>query len=1603
MEEGACSPYRSARLASVSSLISRESEAPGSGGDSGGPSPFDSFSSHWSEFSASCTQLQASEEALPDEELVEEVKRFVRETGGGAGVWCGNGRVFGLGVRKLDAMSVRSRRVRDCEAEEGEGAAGAASSEVQAVLPHGFGEGREILKPPQPNKKKMKFEEFIRGPPKAIAFGRVSWDQQREPVNFVRITSQGNSMAVSQLLRFFAENVWGLVRPRLLISVFGSSLEMDLKLEHQKKLSAIMHVAMEAKAFVVTNGLDSGVSKFVADARKEVENAVPVIGVAPWGLAEGRQALWENEADGRLMSHNEKLPVEDFKAAEHAFNQMKPGQVTSARLSQDHSHLILVDDGSIGTFGAEAEIRASFEQALCSPDLTMQNRIKSSLKREGYGWQLMSMKGGDADDEEECKPISSVSLCVQGGEASILRVYETIKNDTPVLLARGTGRAADLMSDALLLYRRRTHFADDFSRAGTASSAGTTRRSDGPTMDDQFKALDDDKSQDGIFERLEEDVDENRNLIVSGILDRVNDENDSGLMATIGKTYHIKKFRDFHELARKIQEIAKSRLVQIMDMDRQEDMGGAMLLAILRKERQDGMDWKDCLQLIVVWNHAEIMKRTLARLQEDAALISVGTRRAVEGAFHLAVKANKVCMIFCILEYWDCTETAYNIKNTGGCEMRFWSTALLSIKERDRRVKKSVKQWARIVARVLREWNTSEGLLAYQRWSDLYDTSMADDEVRKLMERARAGSGLEGVSLKRMLKKDKGVGQRQKENMQVKDLERLYKFILGENFWYETSALGCEMDLFLWSLLMRRKAMVKMLWARMAVPVRSLLLASTMYRNWVAIMDLKAHFREALLEDAAEYEQMAVDVQMLLMRADSNIAQETLERPSRLWKGQTGVDLAVLGNNTVFIEKCCGEAFDCRWTGDIHAYDQRLGLYPTVLVCILSFGLLAPDLIVFRPPPRSEALRAPSQRIKIPKMNVDSGSKESYVDKTKLKEQRLLAMKLQKMNHATGCVDVDAEMLDDEILSAENFSAQVPRSELMYLFFNAPVTLFMVDAMQQVFYNVVFTNFVLVQHEHQNRLTWAECILSCSVLSTSISELMQLILDGAGEYFSSSWNWFRVLACGLFWMGLYCKKRSVDDMDLSDERYYAAALFFMWMQVLHLLSVHKALGPLVIAFSRMRDDVMMFGTIWTVLLLAFSCAMQGSGGMLSSSSSSSSEVAPPPVEVGGNPMQQWHSWWLVRTYFQSFGEPFFEELTTDHANWVTIVMWPVMNLMLVNLLIAIMNDTYMEVKDQSRLQWMIQMYYIAKEYRSPSRLNVIMLIADVVNFLRNIDEVDRRTKKLLAKQSTDFSTRGYLEGLRFKFRKFQSRDMPAFEKAEIQRELQKRIQELEEREGQGTGRRGSLTFGTAGDLRALSKHLQQAGWKSVSFTKEKKKDKSKKSKKGALHNLGGSMKNLGGSLLGGGFSFMGVRNESGIGSSFSSITGTVRNSFASFKEDFSSRTASSSAASASGLSSAAGVSATGEGICTKEPTGPWWRRWFGSSAPARGAGGRVLTLAEVKSKLYGKLLKLKVQQKQDQEALRNSEKHLLQAKNDFLKAHADQFIFNGSNVSGAEI
>ncbi len=135
------------------------------------------------------------------------------------------------------------------------------------------------------------------------------------------------------------------------------------------------------------------------------------------------------------------------------------------------------------------------------------------------------------------------------------------------------------------------------------------------------------------------------------------------------------------------------------------------------------------------------------------------------------------------------------------------------------------------------------------------------------------------------------------------------------------------------------------------------------------------------------------------------------------------------------------------------------------------------------------------------------------------------------------------------------------------------------------------------------------------------------------------------------------------------------------MQVLHLLSVDRDLGVLVIVLARMRDKTILFGAIWGVVVVAFSCGFQGSD--LKTDGGVESELHSAGRASG------WESWWIIKTYMLSFGVSFLDEIQTDESMILIFLMWPV-NLLLVNLLIALLNDSYAGVKQQARLQWMIQ-------------------------------------------------------------------------------------------------------------------------------------------------------------------------------------------------------------------------------------------------------------------------------------------------------------------------
>eukprot|EP00961_Rhodomonas_salina_P258556 3494262-Rhodomonas_salina.5 len=116
-----------------------------------------------------------------------------------------------------------------------------------------------------------------------------------------------------------------------------------------------------------------------------------------------------------------------------------------------------------------------------------------------------------------------------------------------------------------------------------------------------------------------------------------------------------------------------------------------------------------------------------------------------------------------------------------------------------------------------------------------------------------------------------------------------------------------------------------------------------------------------------------------------------------------------------------------------------------------------------------------------------------------------------------------------------------------------------------------------------------------------------------------------------------------------------------------------------------------------------------------------------------------------------------------------------------------------------------QMYQVGKEYRSSARLNLLMLTWDVVDFWCRKAEVDARTNHL--GQIND----GWLADLRFKYKRFQTKDLPPVDKKDLQIKLASKIDELEAKElGSATknvsteSRASPIDFDAVQDLTAFA-------------------------------------------------------------------------------------------------------------------------------------------------------------------------------------------------------
>ncbi|KAM4675939.1 transient receptor potential cation channel subfamily M member 7-like [Discoglossus pictus] len=219
---------------------------------------------------------------------------------------------------------------------------------------------------------------------------------------YIRLSNDSKSEDILQLML----TEWRMKLPKLIISVHGGVQKFELHPSIKEVLSqGFIKAAMTTNAWILTGGVNNGAAAHIGEALKKhatrLSHNVFTIGIAPWGVIEGRDDL---------IGKNVVAPYQTL------LNPLSKLHV----LNSLHSHFILVDDGTVGRSGGEVHIRRELER------MASQQQIHArSVKR-----------------------VPVVAFILEGGPNIILTVLEYLQQNPPmpVVICEGSGGAADLLA-----------------------------------------------------------------------------------------------------------------------------------------------------------------------------------------------------------------------------------------------------------------------------------------------------------------------------------------------------------------------------------------------------------------------------------------------------------------------------------------------------------------------------------------------------------------------------------------------------------------------------------------------------------------------------------------------------------------------------------------------------------------------------------------------------------------------------------------------------------------------------------------------------------------------------------------------------------------------------------------------------------------------------------------------------------------------------------------------------------------------------------------------------------------------------------------------------
>uniref|UniRef100_A0A8C5P9R7 Transient receptor potential cation channel subfamily M member 1 n=1 Tax=Leptobrachium leishanense TaxID=445787 RepID=A0A8C5P9R7_9ANUR len=493
-------------------------------------------------------------------------------------------------------------------------------------------------------------------------------------------------------------------------------------------------------------------------------------------------------------------------------------------------------------------------------------------------------------------------------------------------------------------------------------------------------------------------------------------------------------------------------------------------------------------------------------------------------------------------------------------------------------------------------------------------------------------------------------------------------------------------ELMVWAVLMKRQKMALFLWQRGEETMAKALVACKLYKSMAhesSESDLVDDISQDLDNNSKDFGQLAVELLDQSYKHDEQVAMKLLTYELKNWSNSTCLKLAVAAKHRDFIAHTCSQMLlTDMWMGCL-----RMRKNPGLKVIL---GILLPPTILF--------------------LEFRSQDDLSYHTSKEYEEG-----KEKEEDNMDGNADVNSRKGDEE--NGNRKQRSIPIGTKIYEFYNAPIVKFWFYTIAYLGYLLLFNYIILVKMERWPSVQ--EWVVISYILTLGLEKVREIVMSEPGKlsqkvkvWLQEYWNITDLVAIFVFIIGAILRLQNQPYMGYG-RVIYCVDIIFWYIRVLDIFGVNKYLGPYVMMIGKMMIDMLYFVVIMLVVLMSFGVARQA--------------ILHPDEEP---------SWRLARNifympYWMIYGEVFADQIDPPCGDnlydedgkrlppcipgaWLTPAIMAcyllVANILLVNLLIAVFNNTFFEVKSISNQVWKFQRYQLIMTFHDRPVLPPPMII-----------------------------------------------------------------------------------------------------------------------------------------------------------------------------------------------------------------------------------------------------------------------------------------------------